>query len=173
MPTEDLRRASQQLVRALGIRERYMTQSNQSFPDTAARFLCSGAASSTVRHGVRTHIHGQSHLSSVSHTCLSTVSHTCLSTVSHTCLSTVRHGVRTHIHGQSHVSVHSQSHMSVHSQSHMSVHSQSHMSAVIHISRVSDSYPGTGTHIHDQSRIYGHSNLTHIYGQLSLCIVIW
>ena len=60
MPAEDLRKASQLLVKALGIRERYMTQSHQSFPDTAARFLCSGTASSTVRHGVRTHIHGQS-----------------------------------------------------------------------------------------------------------------
>ncbi|XP_043226127.1 AMP deaminase 2-like [Amphibalanus amphitrite] len=57
VPAEDLRKASQELVRALGIRERYMTQSHQSFPDTAARFLCSGTSSSTVRHGVRTHIH--------------------------------------------------------------------------------------------------------------------
>ncbi|XP_037072081.1 AMP deaminase 2-like isoform X2 [Pollicipes pollicipes] len=56
VPAEDLRKASQLLVRALAIRERYMSLSRQQFPDTAARFLRTGTASSTVCHGVRTHI---------------------------------------------------------------------------------------------------------------------
>ncbi|XP_037083679.1 AMP deaminase 2-like isoform X2 [Pollicipes pollicipes] len=56
VPTEDLQNASRLLERALAIRERYMSLSQQWFPPTAGRFLRTMPASATRFHGVRTHI---------------------------------------------------------------------------------------------------------------------
>ena len=39
VPLEDLQQASQMLVRALAIREKYMNNSRQSFPSITSRFL--------------------------------------------------------------------------------------------------------------------------------------
>ena len=39
MPLEDLQQASQMLVQALAIREKYMNNSKQSFPSITSRFL--------------------------------------------------------------------------------------------------------------------------------------
>lgn len=39
MPLEDLQQASQMLVQALAIREKYMFNSKQSFPTITSRFL--------------------------------------------------------------------------------------------------------------------------------------
>lgn len=39
VPLEDLERASRLLIQALELRERYMTMSHQSFPQTAGRFV--------------------------------------------------------------------------------------------------------------------------------------
>ena len=57
VPSENIQNASQMLVRALAIREQYMSVSQQSFPPTAARFLRTVPATATQRHGVMTHIH--------------------------------------------------------------------------------------------------------------------
>ena len=59
VPPEDIHSASQMLVRALAIREEHMSESQQSFPPTAARFLRTVPATATQLHGVRTHIHGE------------------------------------------------------------------------------------------------------------------
>ncbi|XP_043236101.1 AMP deaminase 2-like [Amphibalanus amphitrite] len=58
--TEDIQNASQMLVRALAIREQYMSVSQQSFPATAARFLRTVPATATQQHGVKTHVHEHS-----------------------------------------------------------------------------------------------------------------
>jgi len=52
VPLEDLHHASQLLVQALRIRERYMAISNQSFPTISARFLRSmdGSTSNPPTH---------------------------------------------------------------------------------------------------------------------------
>lgn len=39
VPLEDLERASKLLIKALELRERYMSMSHQSFPHTAGRFV--------------------------------------------------------------------------------------------------------------------------------------
>lgn len=39
MPLEDLHKASELLIRALLIREKYMASSMQNFPETTSRFL--------------------------------------------------------------------------------------------------------------------------------------
>lgn len=63
VPLEDLEKASKLLQEALKLRERYMESSQQSFPQTTARFLKtvhdSGYNFNDFEHGERTTIEGK------------------------------------------------------------------------------------------------------------------
>ena len=58
VPLDDLERASTLLVKALELREKYMRNSHQAFPQTTARFLKS-THSSTITHQERKSIAGK------------------------------------------------------------------------------------------------------------------
>jgi AMP deaminase len=60
VPLEDLERASELIVRALELRERYMSMSIQSFPQTTGRFVRVGRGHDDVTwsHGERKTIAG-------------------------------------------------------------------------------------------------------------------
>lgn len=61
VPLEDLEKASHLLITALELRERYMTMSNQSFPQTAGRFVRARQEkdANVVHHGDKKSIAGK------------------------------------------------------------------------------------------------------------------
>lgn len=66
VPLEDLQHSSLLLVKALRIRERYMTMSHQTFPTTTARFLHSLNADKTrtlneIKHDDKMTIEGKTY----------------------------------------------------------------------------------------------------------------